>query len=231
MSKQKRVLLKISGETMSGVNKSGFDGEALKFLAEEINEAVSTGTEIAIVMGSGNLIRGSRLVSELGVTPVVGDHAGMLTTVINAIVLQDFLEHTYNIDTRTASAVEVNTIAEPYRRRRVMRHLEKKRVVVLAGGTGNPRFTTDSAAVLRAIEIEADMIIKGTKVDGIYNKDPKEHEDAEFIKRINHHDFVDQELHVLDSTAVTLAGENNMDIRVFNILEKGNLKKNIIRRG
>jgi len=225
MAKPKRVLLKVSGESMSGVGEKDFDSESVKFIAGEIKDALSTGTQLVIVVGSGNMIRGSRLTKDLEITPVIADQAGMLTTVVNGIILQDFLERIYKLDARVASAIEVNTIAEPYRRRRVMRHLEKNRVIILVGGTGNPRFTTDSAAVLRAIELDADMIIKGTKVDGIYDKDPVESPDAKFIEKITHDEFVSKELHILDLTAVTLAEENGVDIGVFNIFKKGNLKK------
>ncbi len=222
----KRVLLKISGESLSGIDGANFDAEAIEFISGEIRHAVEdTGMQLAIVIGGGNQIRGSRLVKELNTTPVISDQAGMLATIINGIILQDFLENKHGVETRVMSAVEVNEFVEPYLRRPAMTHLERGRVVILVGGSGNPRFTTDSAAVLRAIEINADMAIKGTKVEGIYDKDPNIDSDAKFIKTITHKEFADQQLGIMDRTAVTLAGENKVDVRVFNIFEKGNLAK------
>jgi uridylate kinase len=224
--KLKRVVLKISGEVMSGMAKTGFDRESLKFIAEEIYEAHKhSKCELAIVIGGGNLVRGSRLIDQIGSTNVIADQAGMLATIINGIILQDFLEKEHSMDVRVASGVEVRAFTETYIRRRAMAHMEKGRVVILAGGSTNPRFTTDTAAVLRAIELEADLVIKGTKVDGVYTSDPNAGNGAEFIESISQHDFVSKKLGILDRTAVTLAGENNMPIRVINILTKGNLKK------
>ncbi|MEK7582978.1 MAG: UMP kinase [Patescibacteria group bacterium] len=222
----KRVLLKISGEVMSGNGKTGFDKEAIQFIAHEIHDAVkTTDCQIAIVIGGGNLIRGSRLVGDIGSSPIIADQAGMLATVINGIILQDFLEKTHGLEIRVMSAVEVRAFTEPYIRRRAMAHMDKGRIVVLAGGSANPRFTTDTAAVLRAIELEAEIVIKGTKVDGVYSKDPNAHQDSVFIEQISQHDFITQKLGILDRTAVTLAGENKMPIRVLNILKKGNIAK------
>ena len=224
--KSKRVVLKISGEVMSGLAKTGFDKECIQFIAGEIHDAAkNTECEMAIVIGGGNLIRGSRLIEGIGSSKVIADQAGMLATVINGIILQDFLERTHQLDVRVMSAVEVRAFTEPYIRRRAMSHMEKGRIVILAGGSNNPRFTTDTAAVLRAIELDAELVIKGTKVDGIYSKDPNAHADSEFIESISQHDFINQKLGILDRTAVTLAGENEMPIRVLNILKKGNLKK------
>ncbi len=211
---------------MSGDGKTGFDKEAIQFIADEIHDAAkATECQLAIVIGGGNLVRGTRLIQGIGSSNVIADQAGMLATIINGIILQDFLEKAHQQEVRTMSAVEVRAFTEPYIRRRAIGHMEKGRVVILAGGSSNPRFTTDTAAVLRAIELEADLVIKGTKVDGIYSKDPNAHDDSEFIESISQHDFVMQKLGILDRTAVTLAGENNMPIRVLNILKKGNLTK------
>ena len=227
MTKQlKRVILKISGEVMSGHGKTGFDKEAIRFIAGEIHDAKKeTGVELAIVIGGGNIIRWSRLIEGIGSTHIIADQAGMLATIINGIILQDFLEKAHRQAVRTMSAVEVRAFTEPYIRRRAMSHMGKGYVVILAGGSSNPRFTTDTAAVLRAVELDADIVIKGTKVDGVYSKDPSEGKDAEFIAEISQHDFVAKKLQIMDRTAVTLAGENHMPIRVLNILKKGNLTK------
>ena len=226
MKKLSRVILKISGEVMSGNGKTGFDKESIQFIAGEINDAIkATGCQLAIVIGGGNLVRGSRLIDGIGSSMVIADQAGMLATVINGIILQDFLEKNHDLDVRVMSAVEVRVFTEPYIRRRALGHMEKSRIVILAGGSANPRFTTDTAAVLRAIELEAELVIKGTKVDGVYSKDPNAHTDSEFIESISQSDFVAKKLGILDRTAVTLAGENNMPIRVLNILKKNNLTK------
>ena len=226
MKPLKRVLLKISGEVMSGHGKTGFDQEAISFISREIHDAVkTTESELAIVIGGGNLIRGSRLVQGIGSSPIIADQAGMLATVINGLILQDFLERTHGLEIRVMSAVEVRAFTEPYIRRRAMAHMEKGRLVILAGGSANPRFTTDTAAVLRAIELDAEIVIKGTKVDGVYTKAPHDGDGAEFIEQISQHDFINQKLGILDRTAVTLAGENTMPIRVLNILKEGNLAK------
>ena len=211
---------------MSGNGKTGFDKEPIQFIAGEIHDAFrATGCQLSIVIGGGNLVRGSRFIDAIGSSMVIADQAGMLATIINGLVLQDFLERNHELDVRVMSAVEIRAFAEPYIRRRAMGHMEKGRIVILAGVSANPRFTTDSAAVLRAIELEAEIVIKGTKVDGIYSKDPNEHNDSVFIPRISQHDFVAQKLGILDRTAVTLAGENTMTIQVLNILKKGNLAK------
>lgn len=221
-----RVILKISGEVMSGNGKTGFDKEAIEFIAGEIHDAAEhTECELAIVIGGGNLIRGSSLIGGIGSTNVIADQAGMLATIINGIILQDFLEKAHHLEVRVLSAVEVRAFTEPWIRRRAIGHMSKGRIVILAGGSANPRFTTDTAAVLRAVELDADTVIKGTKVDGIYSKDPSAGDGAEFIAEISQHDFIRQKLQILDRTAVTLAGENNMPIRVLNILKKGNLAK------
>lgn len=226
MKKFSRVILKISGEVMSGHGKTGFDQGAIGFIAGEIHEAVkATDCQLAIVIGGGNLIRGSRLIEGIGSSHIIADQAGMLATIINGIILQDFLEKNHHQEVRTMSAVEVRAFTEPYIRRRAIGHMEKGYVVILAGGSANPRFTTDTAAVLRAIELEGQLVIKGTKVDGVYSKDPSMGDGAEFIPEISQHDFVTKKLGILDRTAVTLAGENNMPIRVLNILKQGNLAK------
>ena len=224
----KRVLLKISGESLSGVGERDFDREAVDYVAEEI-AAAATGSDVqlAVVVGGGNLIRGSRLVKELGTTPVISDQAGMLATLVNAVILQDFLEHKHNVEVNVATALEADAVAAPYQRRKVMSNMGKGKVVILAGGTGTPRFTTDTGAVLKAIEIEADLVLKATKVDGVYDKDPNADDgaSAKKIETISHREVLDKNLKIMDLTAATLAEENGIDIRVFNMFEKGNLKK------
>lgn len=211
---------------MSGLAKTGFDKEAMRFIAGEIHDTVkATSCQLAVVIGGGNMIRGSQLTRDLESNIVVADQAGMLATIINGILLQDFLERTHGLDVRVMSAVDIRAFAEPYIRRKALSHLTKGHIIVLTGGMGNPRFSTDSCAVLRAIELNANLIIKGTKVNGVYDKDPHAHDDSKFIKDISQHDFVAQRLGIMDRTAVTLAGENNMPIRVFNIFTKGNLEK------
>lgn len=212
---------------MSGMQERfGFDKDAMDYLAGEISDAMKgSDARLAIVIGGGNMIRGSKLIQDLGTTPVISDQAGMLATAVNGILLQDFLEHKHGLETRVMSAVEVRAFTEPYIRRRALSHLRKGRVVILVGGTGDPRFTTDTAAVLRAIELESDLVIKGTKVDGIYDRDPNKEPDAKFIETIDGHEFVKQRLGIMDRTAITLAGENNVSVRIFNIFTKGNLKK------
>ena len=219
----KRILLKLSGEALMGDRQYGIDPKRLAEYAEEIKEAVNKGVEIAIVIGGGNIFRGVSGASN-GMDRVQGDHMGMLATVINGLALQSALEEA-GLQTRLQSAIKINEVAEPFIRRRAMRHLEKGRVVIFGGGTGNPYFTTDSAAVLRAIEIEADVILKGTRVDGIYTADPEKFKDAIKFDTITFKDVLHKGLKVMDTTAFTLSQENHLPIVVFDMNKKGNLLK------
>ena len=222
----RRVLLKLSGDSFTRPGQTGVSMDEVSKIAAQAKRVADRGVQLAIVVGGGNIIRGAQF-SKAGniVTQATADYMGMLATVINGIILQDFLEKAHQQEVRTLSAIEVRAFTEPYIRRRALGHMEKGRVVILAGGSSNPRFTTDTAGVLRAIELEAQMMIKGTKVDGVYSRDPSAGDGAEFISKISQHDFIVQKLGILDRTAVTLAGENKMPIRVLNILKKGNLKK------
>ena len=219
----KRILLKLSGEALMGNRTHGVDPVRIKAYCEEINELVKTGVEIAIVIGGGNIFRGLSAASN-GMDRVQADYMGMLATVINGLALQSTLEE-IGIQTRLQTALKMESIAEPYIKRRAVRHLEKKRVVIFSAGTGNPFFTTDSAAVLRAIEINADVILKGTRVDGIYNLDPEKNKDAIKFEHLTFDDAISKKLKVMDSTAFTLSKENNLPIIVFNMNKPGNLKK------
>jgi uridylate kinase len=219
----KRILLKLSGEALMGERQYGIDPKRLAEYAEEIKEVINKGIEVAIVIGGGNIFRGLAGASN-GMDRVQGDHMGMLATVINGLALQSALEET-GIQTRLQSAIQINEVAEPFIRRRAMRHLEKGRVVIFGGGTGNPYFTTDSAAVLRAIEIEADVILKGTRVDGIYSSDPEKDKNATKFDTITFKDVLSKGLKVMDTTAFTLSQENELPIVVFDMNKKGNLLK------
>jgi uridylate kinase len=219
----KRILLKLSGEALMGDKQYGIDPARLSTYAEEIKEVVDKGIEVAIVIGGGNIFRGLAGASN-GMDRVQGDHMGMLATVINGLALQSALEDK-GVQTRLQSAIKINEVAEPFIRRRAMRHLEKGRVVIFGGGTGNPYFTTDSAAVLRAIEIEADVILKGTRVDGIYTSDPEKDKNATKFDTISFNDVLRKGLKVMDTTAFTLSQENELPIVVFDMNKKGNLLK------
>ncbi len=219
----KRILLKLSGEALMGERQYGIDPKRLETYAEEIKSVVDKGVEVAIVIGGGNIYRGLAGASN-GMDRVQGDHMGMLATVINGLALQSALEDK-GIQTRLQSAIRMNEVAEPFIRRRALRHLEKGRVVIFGGGTGNPYFTTDSAAVLRAIEIEADVILKGTRVDGIYTSDPEKDKSATKFDKITFKDVLTRGLKVMDSTAFTLSQENELPIVVFDMNKKGNLLK------
>jgi uridylate kinase len=219
----RRILLKLSGEALMGNRTHGVDPERIKAYCKEINELIKTGVEIAIVIGGGNIFRGLSAASN-GMDRVQADYMGMLATVINGLALQSTLEES-GIQTRLQTALKMESIAEPYIKRRAVRHLEKKRVVIFSAGTGNPFFTTDSAAVLRAIEINADVILKGTRVDGIYNLDPEKNKDAIKFEHLTFDDAITKKLKVMDSTAFTLSKENNLPIIVFNMNKPGNLKK------
>lgn len=219
----KRILLKLSGEALMGNRQYGIDPERLKEYAEEIKVIISLGVEVAIVIGGGNIFRGVSGASK-GMDRVQADHMGMLATVINGLALQSALEDEY-IPTRLQTAIKINEVAEPFIRRKAIRHLEKGRVVIFGGGTGNPYFTTDSAAVLRAIEIGADVILKGTRVDGIYSSDPEKDTTATKFDFITFDDVLRKGLKVMDTTAFTLSQENELPIIVFDMNTKGNLRK------
>jgi len=221
--KYKRILLKLSGEALMGNRQYGIDPERLSEYAKDIKEVTKKGVEVAIVIGGGNIFRGVSGASK-GMDRVQGDYMGMLATVINGLALQGALEDA-DIPTRLQSAIKINEVAEPFIRRRAIRHLEKGRVVIFGGGTGNPYFTTDSAAVLRAIEIEADVILKGTRVDGIYNVDPEKDNNAIKFDSISFDDVLRKGLKVMDTTAFTLSQENKLPIIVFDMNKRGNLLK------
>ncbi|WGH74305.1 UMP kinase [Tenacibaculum tangerinum] len=219
----KRILLKLSGEALMGERQYGIDPNRLKEYAQEIKQVVDKGIEVAIVIGGGNIFRGVAGASQ-GMDRVQGDHMGMLATCINGLALQSALEDE-GIYTRLQTAIEIKEIAEPYIKRRANRHLEKGRVVIFGGGTGNPYFTTDTAAVLRAIEINADAILKGTRVDGIYTADPEKDKNAVKYENITFKDVIEKGLKVMDMTAFTLSEENKLPIIVFDMNKKGNLLK------
>ncbi len=219
----KRILLKLSGEALMGERQFGIDPVVLKSFAHEVAEIHNLGIQIGIVIGGGNIFRGIQAAAH-GIDKVSGDHMGMLATVINSIAFQNALEEV-GVQTRLQSAIKMEQIAEPYIRRRAIRHLEKNRVVIFGAGTGNPYFTTDTAAVLRAIEIEAQVIIKATRVDGVYDSDPEKNPDAIKYDEITYKQVIEKELRVMDQTAITLCSENNLPILVFNVNQKGNLKK------
>ena len=219
----KRILLKLSGEALMGEQQYGIDAVRLKEYAHEIKQITDKGVEVAIVIGGGNIFRGLAGASS-GMDRVQGDHMGMLATVINGLALQSALENE-DVPTRLQSAININEVAEPFIRRKAIRHLEKGRVVIFGGGTGNPYFTTDSAAVLRAIEIGADVILKGTRVDGIYTSDPEKDKLATKFDFISFEDVLQKGLKVMDTTAFTLSQENELPIVVFDMNTKGNLLK------
>jgi uridylate kinase len=222
----KRILLKLSGEALMGNRKYGIDPERLSEYAQEIKRVVDQGVEVAIVIGGGNIFRGIAGASK-GMDRVQGDHMGMLATVINSLALQSACENE-GIQTRVQTAIDIDEVAEPFIRRKALRHLEKGRVVIFGGGTGNPYFTTDSAAVLRAIEIQADVILKGTRVDGIYTDDPERNQEATKFDFISFDDVLQKGLKVMDTTAFTLSHENELPIIVFDINKKDNLQKVVL---
>lgn len=221
--KFKRVLLKLSGEALMGSLEYGIDSKVLKRYAQEIGAAQRLGAEIGIVIGGGNIYRGIENSTD-GIDKVTGDHMGMLATVINALALQNALEHE-DLKTRCLTAINMERIAEPFIRRRAVRHLEKGRVVIFAAGTGNPYFTTDTAAVLRAIEIGAAVILKGTRVDGIYDSDPEKNTKALRFEKISYSDVMTKNLRIMDMTAITLSKENNLPLIVFDMNVPGNFKR------
>jgi uridylate kinase len=221
--KYKRILLKISGEAMMGDQAYGVDPATVDFIAKEIKDAVSMGVEIAVVIGGGNIFRGVEA-SMKGIERASADYMGMLATVINALALQNYLEK-YSIPTRVQSAIEMKELAEPYIRRKAIRHLEKGRTVIFAAGTGNPYFTTDTAASLRAMEIDAEVILKATKVDGVYSSDPVKEPTAKKYHTVTYIDVLKKGLGIMDSTAISLCMDNNLPIVVFNLSGKGNIRK------
>ena len=224
--KYKRVLLKLSGEALIGNKKYGIDDTIIKEFASQLSQIQKQKIELIIVIGGGNFFRGSDL-EKIGIQRVTADHMGMLATVINSLALQSSIEQ-LNIECRVMSSITIDAVCEKYIKRKAERHLEKGRIIILAAGTGNPYFTTDSAASLRAIELNAQIMLKGTKVDGIYDKDPVKYSNAVLYKSISYSDILKKNLEVMDATAVVMCKENNMPLKVFNILKEGNLKKAIL---
>ena len=222
----KRVLLKLSGEVLAGKQGFGIDPNRASILAQEIKSIYDIGVSIGVVIGAGNIFRGINA-ADRGMDRVTGDYLGMLATIMNSIAMQDALEK-IGCDTRTLSAISVNKISEPYIRRRAIRHLEKERIVIIAGGTGNPYFSTDTAAALRATELSAEIMLKGTKVDGIYDMDPVKHRDAKKYDKVSYKKVLENNLRVMDMTAITLCRENLLPIKVFNINNTGDLKQIIL---
>ena len=218
-----KVLLKLSGEALMGDQTFGISPEVIKYVAEEVRSIFDLGVQIAIVVGGGNIFRGIAA-SSFGMDRTSADHMGMLATVINSLALQDALEKK-GVQTRTQSAISMHEVAEPYILRKAIRHLEKGRVVIFAAGTGNPYFTTDTAAVLRGQEIHAEILLKATKVAGLYDSDPVVNKDAKFIKKITYIEVLERQLKVMDMTAISLAMENQLPLVIFDIKNKGNLKK------
>ncbi|MCC6621748.1 MAG: UMP kinase [Deltaproteobacteria bacterium] len=222
----KRVLLKLSGEALMGASPYGLDVPTLRTLAEELSEVHALGCQVALVIGGGNIFRGLKGAAA-GMDRTTADQMGMLATVMNALAVQDSLERV-RVPTRVMSAIEMRNVAELYIRRRAERHLEKGRIVIFAAGTGNPYFTTDTAAALRALEIRADVVMKATKVDGVYDKDPKKHGDAVRFERLTYHDVLNLDLGVMDATSVSLCKENSLPILVFDMTVPGNIKKAVL---
>jgi uridylate kinase len=221
--KYKRIILKVTGEVFAGPLEFGIDGKTVSAFAEEIKEVKAMGCELALVVGGGNIFRGA-VASEMGMDRASADTMGMLATVINSLALQDALEK-LGVSTRVLSAIEMRQVAEPYIRRRATRHLEKGRIVIFAGGTGNPYFTTDTTASLRAMETGADVILKATKVDGVYDADPFRFQNAKKFDELTYIEVLNRGLKVMDSTAISLCMDNHLPIIVFNIMVKGNIKR------
>jgi len=221
-----RILLKLSGEALAGEQGFGIDSDIVQSIASQVHEVAQLGVQIGIVIGGGNIFRGLAA-SKAGFDRVSADYMGMLATVINSLALQDAMEK-IDLETRVLTAIKMEEIAEPFIRRRAIRHLEKQRVTIFAGGTGNPYFTTDTTAVLRAIEVEAQVILKGTKVDGVYDKDPMKYAEAKKYDEVTYLDVVDKGLEVMDFTAVTLSMDNDLPIIVFNMTEEHNLKRVVL---
>ena len=225
--KYKRILLKLSGEALAGEDRFGINPDMLNLFTREIKTLYNMGVEIAIVIGGGNIHRGMAGSKNTGMDRTTSDHMGMLGTIINSLALQDSLERE-NIYTRVMSAIQISRIAEPYIRRRAIRHLEKRRVIIFAAGTGNPYFTTDTAAALRANEIDAEIIMKATKVDGVYDKDPLIHKDAVKYDSLSYLDVLKNNVKVMDSTAVSLCMDNNIEILVFNVFQANNMQRAVM---
>ncbi len=219
----RRVLLKLSGETLMGKGASGIDPQVVDAIAHEIGEVAALGVQLGIVIGGGNIFRGMAA-SMKGIDRTTADYMGMLATVINSLALQSALEH-LGVTTRVQTAIEMREIAEPFIQRRAIRHLEKGRVVIFAAGTGNPYFTTDTAASLRAVEIRADIILKATKVDGVYDRDPVRYPDAVMYEKISYTDVLTKDLKVMDATAISLCRDNALPLVVFNLQKTGNIKR------
>jgi uridylate kinase len=229
MSKYKRILLKLSGEALMGNQGYGQHLPTVKRICEEIADVVKLGTQVSIVVGGGNIFRGMQA-AEAGMERSAADYMGMLATVMNALALQNMLE-SIGVDTRVCSAIEMETVCESFIRRRAIRHMEKNRVVICAAGTGNPYFTTDTAAALRAMELNCDALFKGTQVDGIYDKDPKKFKNAKHYAKVSYKQVLDKDLKVMDGAAIAIARENKLPIIVFDIHEDGNFKKTIRGKG
>jgi uridylate kinase len=217
--KYPRALVKLSGESLAGEQGFGIEPRPLEQLTREVGEVHGAGVKLGLVVGGGNIVRGA-VASRKGMDRVSADYMGMLATVINALALQDALER-HDIETRVMTAIRMEQLAEPYIRRRALRHLEKDRVVIFAGGTGNPYFSTDTAAALRAIEMEADVILKATKVDGVYTSDPVQHPEAEFIPNLSYREVINRDLQVMDTAAISLCRENDLPVIVLNIRRPG----------
>lgn len=221
--KYRRILLKLSGEALMGARPFGLDPDVIRRIAEEVREVHDLEVEVAMVIGGGNIYRG--LAAETrGIDRVTGDHMGMLATVINSLAMQDALEK-LDVHTRVLSAIEIRQVAEPYIRRRAMRHLEKRRVVIIAAGTGNPYFTTDSAAALRAMEVKAEVLLKATRVDGVYSADPQKEPQARRFEEITYLQVLEKGLKVMDATAISLCMDNRVPIIVFNLATRGNIRR------
>jgi len=227
--KYKRVLLKISGEALMGTQDFGIDVAMTSRIAKEVAQAHASGLEIGLVIGGGNIFRGLSA-SAAGIERTTADYMGMLATIMNALAMQSALEKT-GLDTRVMSAIPMTTVCEPYIRRRAARHMERGRIVIFAAGTGNPFFTTDTAAALRAAEMGCDALLKGTKVDGVYDKDPAKHDDAVRYDKLSYLDVINKDLRVMDASAVTLMRENNIPIIVFSIAEQGRFERVMVGEG
>lgn len=222
----KRILIKLSGEALMGDQSFGISPDTLKYVADEVKAVHDMGVQVAIVVGGGNIFRGIAA-SSYGMDRSSADHMGMLATVINSVALQDALE-THGMHTRVQSAISMHEVAEPYILRRAIRHLEKDRVVIFGAGTGNPYFTTDTAAVLRAMEIHAEILLKATKVDGIYDSDPEKNPDAVLLKRVTYREALERQLRVMDLTAISLAMDNKLPLSVFSLKGAGNIKSVVL---
>jgi uridylate kinase len=224
--KYRRIVLKLSGESLQGVQGFGIHGETIQNIARELKEVHALGVQIAVMVGGGNIFRGGRQ-KGMEIDRATGDYMGMLATVINALALQDALEK-IGVHTRVMSAIVMDQVAEPFIRRRATRHLEKDRIVIFAAGTGNPYFSTDTAAALRAMEVKADVILKATRVDGVYSADPEKFSDAQMYAQITYRDVLQKDLKVMDSTAISLCMDNGMPIVVFNMNQHGNIKRVVL---